>query len=178
MECRHGARCICGGAHGSGEPQRKRFADVSWSGEVSMSTKASTATWNPDVREEPEGDYSVASEKGPGIRYLIDLRSTPPCSCPSSQYRQGQKCKHVAAVEESIAARPSAASMSGEAKPASMRPKEEEEFFAFLEKSDPKLHELSEKSKRSRLLRPCCRTNFACGSTRIRHRDSKAGVLI
>jgi hypothetical protein len=113
----------------------------------SMSSKANTVPWSPDVREEPEGEYSVASEKGADVRYVVDLRSTPPCSCPASQYRQGQRCKHVAAVEEFIAARPRAASMSSEAKPANMQTNPRDEFFTKLSESVPRLRELSKKAK-------------------------------
>jgi hypothetical protein len=74
-----------------------------------MSIKAvmsDRAGWNPAVRDEGGGWYSVASESAPGCRYQINLTQRQ-CSCPGSQFRSKQECKHIAAVAEYATSRQS-----------------------------------------------------------------------
>jgi uncharacterized Zn finger protein len=112
-----------------------------------MSTKVSMPTWNPELREEVDGKFSVQSEKAPGIRYTVDLASKPACNCPSGSYRPGTDCKHLTAVREHVTARAKGNPGATKANTASPeQSKEREEFLAVMEKSIPRLRELSMKA--------------------------------
>jgi hypothetical protein len=66
---------------------------------------ANTAEWNPDVRDEGGSWFSVQSETAPGCRYQVNLPKKQ-CSCPGSQFRSKQLCKHIEAVRRFISFNP------------------------------------------------------------------------
>jgi SWIM zinc finger len=59
---------------------------------------ADITAWQPDIRAEGGGWFSIQSESAPGCRYMVDA-NVGACNCPAFVYG-GRRCKHIGTVRE------------------------------------------------------------------------------